>query len=208
MKFQTQFADSDFLYKIQPHPIKATAARLDRSYKNGPKSASSIKDGTGICHLCLAGRPRYDYEDLHPGVHILFRNFYCMLSLHAILNKRASLTKVSPDPFLRSDEPAFKATCGTQLPWTNEAIFTRVLMHELSAKESFHKIDVFHTVNMGVGKSFAASSIVVLLHHCAGSSVDAKLSEMTGFFLEFCKEAGVNFNSSKHVCFKKSENEL
>ena len=54
---------------------KATAARLDRSYKNGPKGAQSQKACTGVCHLCLAGRPFYDFEDVHLGFAILSHCF-------------------------------------------------------------------------------------------------------------------------------------
>ena len=44
---------------------QATSANLQRSYRNVPKAASSKKDCTGICHLCLAGRPGLDYEDMY-----------------------------------------------------------------------------------------------------------------------------------------------
>ena len=57
-------------------------------------------------------------------------------------------------------------------------MFTRVLMHEPDKKESFHKVDLFHTVNMGVGKTFAASSLVILLKHCPGNSVEERLAQL------------------------------
>lgn len=44
---------------------KATSANLNRSYRNVPKAASSKSDCTGICHMCLAGRPGFDFEDVH-----------------------------------------------------------------------------------------------------------------------------------------------
>ncbi|CAK9065744.1 Uncharacterized protein SCF082_LOCUS33582 [Durusdinium trenchii] len=47
---------------------KATSAHLLRSYRNVPKAASSARDCTGICHICAAGQPNYDYEDVTRGV--------------------------------------------------------------------------------------------------------------------------------------------
>ena len=44
---------------------EATSANLNRSYRNVPKAASARTDCTGICHMCLAGRPGFDYEDVH-----------------------------------------------------------------------------------------------------------------------------------------------
>lgn len=52
---------------IQPHPLstsKATSAGLVRSYRNVPRRESSTKTCAGICHLCLGGRPGYDYEHM------------------------------------------------------------------------------------------------------------------------------------------------
>ena len=43
---------------------KATSANLNRSFRNVPKRATSRSECTGVCHLCLAGRPGYEYEDL------------------------------------------------------------------------------------------------------------------------------------------------
>lgn len=43
---------------------QATSAELGRSFRNVPKASTSKTPCTGICHLCLAGRPNYDYEDV------------------------------------------------------------------------------------------------------------------------------------------------
>ena len=48
-----------------PVSAKASAAKLERSFKNGPKSAHAAKPCGGICHLCCAGKPGLDFEDLH-----------------------------------------------------------------------------------------------------------------------------------------------
>lgn len=79
---------------------------------------------------------------------------------------------------------------GMELPWLDEAIFTRVLMHEAN-KETFHKPDIFHTVNLGVGKSWAASVLTFLQEMCPGTSIEARFQSLTCEFLAFCKEPGM-----------------
>ena len=51
------------LYTKGDWPYLCKIGRLTRSFRNMPKQASSKKDCTGICHLCLAGRPRIPFED-------------------------------------------------------------------------------------------------------------------------------------------------
>lgn len=88
----------------------------------------------------------------------------------------------------RSESPPFLATLGLEDPWEQEAVFTRVLMHDTANKASFHKVDLFHTVSLGVGKTFAASSIAIIQPICDGTSVPSRLQTMTSMYLEFCKE--------------------
>lgn len=90
--------------------------------------------------------------------------------------------------YWRSESPPFLATLGQEDPWNEEAVFTRILMHEPESKASFHKVDLFHTVSLGVGKTFAASSFVILQPICDGTSVPSRLQVLTSMYLEFCKE--------------------
>lgn len=54
-----------FLCRLRDHyTCKATSALLNRSFRNVPRAATSKTECTGICHLCLAGRPPYDYENM------------------------------------------------------------------------------------------------------------------------------------------------
>ena len=91
----------------------------------------------------------------------------------------------------RSDSPAFLQTTGAELPWDDEPIFTRVLMHETD-KSLFHKVDLFHTVTLGVGKSFASSSLAILQECLPGSSIEERLRQLSSLYLEFCKESQLN----------------
>ncbi|CAE7429544.1 unnamed protein product [Symbiodinium sp. CCMP2456] len=46
------------------HIVDASAGKLQRTFRQGPKAASSSKPGKGLCHYCLAGREGYDWEDM------------------------------------------------------------------------------------------------------------------------------------------------
>ena len=73
------------------------------------------------------------------------------------------------------------------MPWAMEACFTRLLMHDATNKPSFHKVDLFHTVQLGQGKAFAASALVSLLPLFGGDSVDARLASLTQHYKQYCK---------------------
>ena len=43
---------------------EASAGRLNRTFRRGPKAASSKLRAHGVCHLCRAGQEGYDFEDM------------------------------------------------------------------------------------------------------------------------------------------------
>ena len=53
--------------------------------------------------------------------------------------------------------------------------------------EEFFRADIWHAFHLGCGKTFVASSIVVLLERQEGSSVDQKLRFMGDDYQAFCK---------------------
>lgn len=62
----------DFLFPLDQvstvcSQLQATSAKLNRSYRNVPRAATSAAPCTGICHLCLAGRPMFDFEQMYFG---------------------------------------------------------------------------------------------------------------------------------------------
>ena len=69
-------------------------------------------------------------------------------------------------------------------------------MHERDRKEATYLIDLFHTISLGVGKTFAASSAVVLHDLCAGSSIDERLRNLSSQFIEFCKDSHGTWDST------------
>lgn len=91
--------------------------------------------------------------------------------------------------WLRSDDPPYAQTFEVEPAWEEEAVFTRLLMHEPARKGFFHKIDLFHTITLGVGKSYAASSLTLLQELCRGSSIEERMREISAQFIEYCKDS-------------------
>ena len=59
-----------------------------------------------------------------------------------------------------------------ELPWDNEAAFTRLLMYDQTDKASFHRPDIWHNTQLGIGKAFAANSLVCFLEWFHGNGVE------------------------------------
>ena len=90
-----------------------------------------------------------------------------------------------------SEDPSFVATMGMEEPWDEEPLFTQMLMHDPAKKEDFHKIDLFHTISLGIGKPFAASAICILQELLAGGSIEQRLKDFTSMYLEYCRDFGL-----------------
>ena len=73
------------------------------------------------------------------------------------------------------------------MPWSTEAAWTRLLLHDPENKPAFHKVDVWHNMQLGQGKAFCASAMVSLLSYFEGSNVEARFSTMFDEFKKFCK---------------------
>jgi len=83
-----------------------------------------------------------------------------------------------------------------ELPWDedDEASFTKILLHEPDKKPSFHKPDVFHTVSLGIAKTFVASSLAILQELANGTSIEGRLSDISSMYLEFCRDPHLNYS--------------
>lgn len=80
-----------------------------------------------------------------------------------------------------------------ETPWEEEQVFTRILMHDPNKKASFHKIDLFHTISLGIGKAFAASCICILQTLVPGNSIESRLRELSSLYIEFCRDVWDKF---------------
>ena len=75
------------------------------------------------------------------------------------------------------------------LPWEREAAFTRLLLKDSAPNGAarFHKPDLWHTFHLGVGKSWVASSLLLLSIVFAGNSIDAHFDKMNQEFLSWAR---------------------
>ena len=75
------------------------------------------------------------------------------------------------------------------LPWEREAAFTRLLLKDSAPNGAarFHKPDLWHTFHLGVGKSWVASSLLLLSIVFAGNSIDARFDKMNQEFLSWAR---------------------
>ena len=56
-------------------------------------------------------------------------------------------------------------------------------------KPGFHRPDLWHNMQLGIAKAFAANALVTLMDDFfPASSVDAQLQVMTTDFLKYCKD--------------------
>ena len=97
-------------------------------------------------------------------------------------------------------------------PWNREAAFTRLLMKDCSLNGSarFHKPDLWHSVHLGVGKAWAASSLLLLASKMGGRNIDAKFEIINSAFVSFCKANKLTKYISKvdkHMCGGGGSNE-
>ena len=78
-----------------------------------------------------------------------------------------------------------------QLPWEpgDESYFTNLLPQDTNSLASYYRPDVWHCVNMGVGKSWVASVLVLYLPLFVGNSIPEKLQSMSQEYTRFCQNS-------------------
>ena len=76
------------------------------------------------------------------------------------------------------------------VPWSRESPLTRVLLKDSGANGAarFHKPDIWHCVHLGVGKSWVASALLILVVFFNGTNIDIKFEGMNQMFQNYCKE--------------------
>lgn len=80
-------------------------------------------------------------------------------------------------------------TCGTPPPWDVEPAWTRLLHDESpGGAQRFHRPDVWHTVHMGIGKAWVASSVKYVQFLTGESSVDKRVAVLSDDYMSFCEE--------------------
>ena len=122
---------------------------------------------------------RYDFQ-LH--VHVL-----SFLKLASYKDYRSSA--VIWEQFnQRSAWPDFMDTMEEELPWTTPSVFTTSLLQHTEHLAHFYRADPWHAVNLGVGKSWGASALVLLLENFfVEGSLDQRLQQLSIAYVDFCK---------------------
>ena len=89
-----------------------------------------------------------------------------------------------------SRRPKWLATMGTVAPWRSEPPLTKWLGGDTEHLASLYKLDIFHTVHLGLGRSFLANAMVLCmsLPAFAASNIDGRFERMTESYLCFCRQ--------------------
>ena len=85
------------------------------------------------------------------------------------------------------------------LPWVEEAAFTRLLLHDVNFKSSFHKTDIWHNLQLGRGKAFCSSALVTMLPLFEGNNVEDKFRAITDAYKSFCKDPWPHFHQQPNL---------
>ena len=208
------FPPATYLGRLPKLP-KVEAGGLERSYRRAPKhagdkgKASKIeKDPAGICHLCQAGLKGFDWEDMWTAfVFIKFIPFddFKLFMLFAVLCLGFEFQKVffyslSPGPWLRTAaEKMIKLSYvePVEPPWVVEPSWTKFPLQNLdvNGKARFFRPDIWHTIQMGVGKDFASSALSLLVREVPGSNIDDRFGIISNEYIAWCKK----FRKTKYV---------
>ena len=83
-------------------------------------------------------------------------------------------------------EPQWLNTVFSESAFTSIPAICR-LLHSPGQEERILAFDLFHTMHLGVGKSFVGSCLVVLSQYFAGSSVDLRFKSLEAHFFNWCE---------------------
>ena len=87
----------------------------------------------------------------------------------------------------RSAWPAFMDTFEEELPWTTPSTFTIKLLQHEGSLANFYRVDPWHNMNLGVGKSWCASALHIIVETFVEGAITNRLEQLTAAYLEFCR---------------------
>jgi len=93
--------------------------------------------------------------------------------------------------YTRSAYPAFMETLDEEDPWDRTPCFLR-LFHDPGSPASFFKPDVWHTINLGVGRSWISNCIVMLIYSLDDlkrMSQDDVLEYLSNEYTSYCEKS-------------------
>lgn len=79
---------------------------------------------------------------------------------------------------------------GCELPWHDEPCFTRYLWHDdgPNGKAKFLRPDVWHSIHLGIGKHFVASSFSIIQKAMPERNIPARFQHLGNDYTQFCRE--------------------
>ena len=82
-------------------------------------------------------------------------------------------------------------------PWEEESAWTIFPYQDLSCngKNRFYKVDIWHTVQMGVGKDFASAALCLLARAVPASNIDSRFQVLSDEYIAFCRQ----FHKTRYV---------
>ena len=98
----------------------------------------------------------------------------------------------------RSAYPPFMETLDEQDPWHDKPCWLRVLPYNRDSPASYFKPDVWHTVNLGVGRSWVANCIVLLvrlLGEFQELNIEQAMASLSGSYVAFCAGSEPRLNA-------------
>ena len=74
-------------------------------------------------------------------------------------------------------------------PWETEAAFTRILLVNAApnGKCTLHRPDLWHTVNLGIGKTFVGGAVSVLEKAFSGRNRALRYERLNSDYSAFCR---------------------
>lgn len=93
------------------------------------------------------------------------------------------------------DHPQWEVTIGVRQPWLRTPFIVQHLCHNLSNPASFFKHDLWHSVHLGLGKSFVCSCLQIALEVVPATNNEDRFRWLTNHYRAWCKDT----SSQPHV---------
>ena len=106
-----------------------------------------------------------------------------------------------------TDNPGWAVTIGVQVPWDTRCGFLRLLPHDRNHPGSYLKADLWHCVHLGVGKSFVASTLQLLLEKVPCTNNDDRFDWLTNHYQAWCRSVKSSCYVSKISAYLVSYND-
>lgn len=113
-------------------------------------------------------------------------------------------TRSYPAEEIATSTPRWVETIGVLAPWVVEPSVVSLSCHDLENPASFFQIDLWHTVHLGFGRSFIASTVQLVLDVLVLNNLDEKWSFLTRHYLGWCKKNKCQAHISKVTAYLMS----